>query len=699
MTWRLAFEPLLAEPWLWALTLAAAVLALAGLVARARGATLRAAALAVTAFALWGPVILAEEREPIADIAVIVRDESQSQTFGDRAAVTEEAARRLAEAASNVPNLDIRTVTARSGVTQGEDGTRLFAALKEALADVPPERYAGAVFITDGQVHDLPESGEPVPGYKGPLHALITGARGETDRRIVIVQAPKFGIVGQPQTIRFKVEDHGIASSDPVEVTISIDGAPAGSLLVTPGETVETTAPVNHGGANLVELDVTEAPGELTTQNNRVIAEIKGIRDRLRVLLVSGEPHPGERTWRNLLKADASVDLVHFTILRPPEKQDGTPINELSLIAFPTRELFVDKLSEFDLIIFDRYQRRGVLPLAYIANIADYVEKGGAVLVNAGPDYASPFSLYNTPLAAVLPAAPDGDVTVEPFRPVVTERGERHPVTRALPGAGRTAQEGMEAKPPTWGRWFRIVDAEVKDGETVMSGPGDKPLMVLSRSGEGRVALLLSDHAWLWARGFEGGGPQAELLRRLAHWTMKEPELEEEALSGAQSGSDLVIERRTMAKEAAPVTVTAPSGKAETVTLSEAAPGVFRGRLPVSEAGIYRLADDKLTAVAAAGSADPRETAAVHATDAVLAPVLEATGGSARWLKEGGSIAVPRIAMVRPGRAMAGSGWIGFQANGSYRVTAIERAPLFGSLLALALLLGLASLMWWREGR
>ncbi len=699
MTWRLVFEPLLPEPWLWALTLAAAALALAGLVARARGAPLRAAALAAAALALWGPTLLAEERQPMADIAIVVRDESQSQTFGDRQAETEEGARRLAEALRALPNLEVRTVAGRSGVAQGEEGTQLFRALGEALADIPPERFAGAVFITDGQVHDLPEAGDPVPGYKGPLHALITGRRGETDRRLVLTRAPKFGIVGQPQTITFKVEDYGVASGDPVEVKISIDGEPSSSLLVTPGETVETSVPVAHGGQNLVELQAGAAEGELTLQNNRAIAAIEGVRDRLRVLLVSGEPHPGERTWRNLLKADASVDLVHFTILRPPEKQDGTPINELSLIAFPTRELFVDKLSEFDLIIFDRYQRRGVLPLAYIANIADYVEKGGAVLVNAGPDYASPFSLYNTPLAAVLPAAPDGGVTVAPFQPVVTERGERHPVTRGLPGAGRSAQEGKEAKPPTWGRWFRIVDAAVKEGETVMSGPGDRPLMVLSREGEGRVALLLSDHAWLWARGYEGGGPQAELLRRLAHWTMKQPDLEEEALSGEQKGPDLVIERRTMEKETAPVTVTAPSGKTETVTLTETMPGVFRGRFTVSEAGVYRLADGKLSAVAAVGSTDPRETAAVHATDAVLAPVLEPTGGAVRWLNDGGGLSVPRVAMVRPGRAMAGSGWIGFQANGSYRVTSIDRAPLYGSLLTLALLLGLASLTWWREGR
>ena len=268
-------------------------------------------------------------------------------------------------------------------------------------------------------------------------------------------------------------------------------------------------------------------PGEITDQNNRAIAVIEGIRDRLRVLLVSGEPHPGERTWRNLLKSDPSVDLVHFTILRPPEKQDGTPIKELSLIAFPTRELFVEKLDQFDLIIFDRYNRQGVLPQLYLANVADYVEKGGAVLLAAGPDFASPAGLYYTPLGGILSTAPTGNMLEGAFKPQVTGIGERHPVTRGLPG--------WKKDNPDWGRWFRLVDTEVSGDETVMSGLQDKPLLVLSRKGEGRVATLLSDHGWLWARGFEGGGPQTEMLRRMAHWLMKEPDLEEEALTAAQA--------------------------------------------------------------------------------------------------------------------------------------------------------------------
>ena len=148
------------------------------------------------------------------------------------------------------------------------------------------------------------------------------------------------------------------------------------------------------------------------------------MRDRLRVLLVSGEPHAGERTWRNLLKSDASVDLVHFTILRPPEKQDGVPVTELSLIAFPTRELFLDKIDEFDLIIFDRYKRRGILPAIYLDNVRQYVENGGAVLIagRAGLRQRRTRSIARR-WPRILPGAPTGRVIEEAFVPTITDIG------------------------------------------------------------------------------------------------------------------------------------------------------------------------------------------------------------------------------------------------------------------------------------
>lgn len=686
MSWDFTFAPLLPWPVVAALAAVGLAFIVITIMTRGRGWLLRGAALALLVLALLNPSLRNEDRENLSDIAIAVVDQSRSQSFGDRTERTERALNDLKQAVSRLGNTELRVVSVTSNVSADNDGTRLFGALNEALSEVPPERFAGAVFITDGQVHDVPGDMKQL-GVTAPLHSLITGSRKEIDRRIVIEQSPRFGIVGKEQTIRFRVEETG-NTPGPIGVTIRANNGEEQNIEVEPGQSVSLPVLVDHGGQNITEIIADPLPGEITEQNNRAISIIEGIRDRLRVLLVSGEPHPGERTWRNLLKADASVDLVHFTILRPPEKQDGTPIKELSLIAFPTRELFVEKLDEFDLIIFDRYQRRGILPMMYLANIADYVKRGGAVLIAAGPDFAAEDGLYNTPLNAVLQVVPSGQVLEGGFKPQVTERGQRHPVTRGLPGAGTT---------PNWGRWFRLVDAEAEAGEVVMSGLDEKPLLVLSREEQGRLALLLSDHGWLWARGYEGGGPQTELLRRLAHWLMKEPDLEEEYLSGKQDHDNIVIERRTMADTTDPVTVTLPSGATKQVELQQVTPGVWHSSLPVTEPGIHRLADGKLTAAVAIGSADPKETADPVATEAKLAPAARATGGGLYWLED--YSALPRIAKAPAGRQMAGSGWLAFKANDAHRVRAVHELPLFSTLAALALLLMAFASMWYREGR
>ena len=152
------------------------------------------------------------------------------------------------------------------------------------------------------------------------------------------------------------------------------------------------------------------------------------------------------------------MDLVHFTILRPPEKQDGVPVTELSLIAFPTRELFLEKIDEFDLIIFDRYKRRGILPGLNLDNVRQYVEDGGAVLIAAGPDFATAASLYRSPLGAIIPAAPSSArVLEEGYRPKITDLGQRHPVTEGL---DQIAPWQADEDGPGWGRWFRLVDVK-----------------------------------------------------------------------------------------------------------------------------------------------------------------------------------------------------------------------------------------------
>jgi hypothetical protein len=382
---------------------------------------------------------------------------------------------------------------------------------------------------------------------------------------------------------------------------------------------------------------------------------------------------------------------VHFTILRPPEKQDGTPINELSLIAFPTRELFQQKISEFQLIIFDRYARQGVLPMIYFDNIAKYVRDGGAVMIAAGPDYATPGSIWHTPLDVVLPAEPSGDVTEQAFRARLTELGQRHPVTRGLQGA--------DSNPPHWSQWFRVVNTKRTTGTSVMEGPDGKPLLVLAREEKGRVAMLLSDHIWLWARGYEGGGPHLDLLRRLSHWLMKQPELEEEALRIVVHGHDVTIERQTMADSVSDVTLTSPTGAQSTLTLKKTEPGLWQADLGVKELGLWRATDGKLTALANVGPANPREFAEVTSTTDVLGKLADATGGSVRRLADGNVLTVPRVVPVRTSTSFKGDDWIGLKIRDVSVVRGIGVLPIFAGLIGLLLLVGSLAATWAREGR
>jgi hypothetical protein len=684
----IAFSPLVPPEVLWAAIALAVLLAALLIVVRSRGALVRAVALAFVALALANPSFTREDREALPSVAVVVLDKSPSQEFGDRLAQTEAARAAITQRLSRISNLEVRVVEA--GQADGEtDGTRLFAALGSALADVPPDRVAGAIFITDGRVHDVPAEAAAL-GFAAPVHALITGHADERDRRVALVSAPRFGIVGQTQTITFRIEDRGVRPGT-AQVTIRRDGETLETRMVPSGTPERVDVPIPHAGANIVEIEASPLEGELTTINNRAVVSIDGVRDKLRVLLVSGEPHAGERTWRNLLKSDASVDLVHFTILRPPEKQDGTPINELSLIAFPTRELFQQKINEFQLIIFDRYARQGVLPIIYFDNIARYVREGGAVLVATGPDYASPTSLWRTPLDVILPAEPSGQLTERPFHARLTDLGKRHPVTRGLAGA--------DGDPPHWSRWFRLVDTKNATGTAVMQGPDDKPLLILSREGEGRVALLLSDHIWLWARGYEGGGPHLDLLRRLSHWLMKQPDLEEEALRLSAHGRDLVVQRQTMADGVSPVTLTSPSGKTSTVTLNVAEPGVWRASVAANELGLWHANDGKLDALVNVGPANPREFAEVTSTPDVLAPLATATGGDARRLEGPAGLNVPRVLAVHSSDTFHGDDWIGMKMRDASVVRGIGVLPVFAGVLGLLLLVGSLAATWLREGR
>jgi hypothetical protein len=638
----------------------------------------RIAAISLLLLALANPQMQRDQATELKDIALVLLDDSASMKLGGREAQSKASLETLQKKLAAMPDLEVRSVTAGAG----SQGTRLFAALESALADIPKSRLAGIFMITDGQVHDVPEQGR----IGAPLHVLLAGSRKERDRRLVVDAAPSFAMVGTETDIAFHIEDPG--ETGHANVTLRRDGGNAAVVAVPLNKPTRLSVPIDHAGTNVIEIEVAAAENELTLANNSRAVEITGVRDRLRVLLLSGEPHPGERMWRNLLKADPSVDLVHFTILRSPDKDDRTPIQQLSLIAFPTRELFEERLKDFDLIIFDRFRRRNILPPAYYRNILDHVRGGGALLLVAGPELAAPDSLTSSALSEILPAKSDGSVTSQPFLPMVTELGRRHPLFQGLPGA--------DSDPPRWGRWVRAAGSvPAAESEVVMATPAGMPLLVLARAGDGRVAQLNSDSAWLWGRGWDSGGPQAELLRRLAHWLMKEPELEETKLSGALQSGKLHIERHGIEGGDHSVEVTSPDGVGQTVRLADRGNGLAAADIAAEQSGLWRIKDDKLAALVAVGNLDLLEMGDVRATPDRLQKAVAAEGGGIAWIEDG----IPGIIKQEGGTRMAGSGWMALRANGQKSVTATDSRPLLPPWLMLTLVAVTLAFAWWQEGK
>ncbi len=683
----IVFAPLLAWPLIWALAALAALMVGLALWRGLRGWWLRALAALTVLAALTNPSLQTEEREALSDIALVVIDETASNRIDIRGEQTRAALAHLEDALEQLDQTETRVI--RLGDGAGNAGTELNTALAEALADLPRDRISGIFAISDGQVHDNP-IGLALPA---PFHLLKSGTAQDWDRRLILRNAPAFAILGEPITLGLRVEDQGAVPEGRggfATLNYAINGEEMRQAMVPVGEDMEITVTLDQGGMNVLQFELEEAEGELTTRNNSAIVQINVVRDRLSVLLVSGEPNAGQRTWRNLLKSDPAVDLVHFTILRPPDRHDGVPVSELSLIAFPTRELFIEKIDEFDLIIFDRYRRRGILPNSYFANIARYVEDGGALLVVGGPELAGAESIWRSPLGDVFPAMPTARVLEEGFLPRVTELGQRHPVTSGLEALAPAGDDG-----PGWGRWFRQIELQPQSGQTVMSGVDERPLLILDRVGEGRLALLASDQTWLWDRGFEGGGPQLELLRRLAHWMMGEPELEEETLSATAEGQRVTVLRRSLRDDQGEVTVTAPDGSTQTLQLVEDSPGAFRAEFDAPEIGLYRLAQDNLESVIALGPQAPREFEETIATSEKLAPLITATRGGVVRIEDG----LPELRLIREGRAAAGRGWLGLTPRNAYLTQELRSAALLPGWAWLMIAASFALGAWMREGR
>lgn len=640
---------------------------------------------------LLGPSLIEEEYNNVTDVAVIISDTSPSQDFGKRAERRDKALAYLEKELKSKKGLEIRTVKAPLGQDGPVNETMLFSALDKAFADIPESRRAGAVLLTDGQIHDIPQRPEELKHF-GPVHILLTGDHDEKDRQLVIIEAPAYGIVGQDVTVRYRIEDSSGTRDKYTSIMIRQNDMPVKKDLVPINQDLTMQVTIKHAGQNIINMETESLDGEITTANNKAYLLINGVRDRLRVLLVSGQPHAGERTWRDILTSDPGVDLVHFTILREPDKLDATPQNELSLIAFPFQELFEIKLYDFDLIIFDRYRLNRILPHYYFANIARYVKEGGALLEASGPSFAGAESIYTTNLQDILPAQPIGNIIEKPYSPSLTKAGLRHPVTQDLTWTNPRShnQEG-------WGRWLRQIAVTPKHGDILMTGADKFPLLILDHVEKGRVAQLASDHIWLWSRGFEGGGPHAELLRRLAHWLMKEPDLEENALDiQATQNNTLLIRRRSLHDTEINVTVTTPSGEQKELALSVENNGWMNTEIKADELGIYTVNDGEKNRYVVIGDLNPPELRGVKTTGDIVSPLAKISQGGIIWLVD---TSEPSVRFQQNTRKYTGSNWIGLRKNNARDITGVKNKPFFPEWVYALLLLSLVITAWWYEGR
>jgi hypothetical protein len=695
---HIIFAPMFSAGLLQALGFTALMLTGYALYRRTKGAVWRGLLFALILLTLCNPSLIAEQREPLKDTALLVVDDSASMQIGDRAAQSATAFTAITKKLGTFPDLDTDVLHVNGG-----EETDLFHAIEQKLSTLPHDRLAGIIAITDGQIHDKLET-----ALSTPFHALLAGHQGEFDRRLIIKEAPAYGIVGKTVSLTVRVEDAPKDYSDTAELSLILDKGKAQSITVPVGKDVPLDIPVDHPGQNLFVLSTPAVPNEITSINNTAVANVNGIRDRLRVLLVSGQPHIGGRTWRNFLKADPAVDLIHFTILRSPMKMDATPSTEMALIAFPVHELFETKLKSFDLIILDRFRQQSLVPDEYLENIAKYVNDGGALLVSSATEEGIP-PLTFSPLARVLPTEPTGKLLTGSFVPELSEAGQRHPVTSALT---------QNAPRANWGPWFRQIDSRVRAGEVLMTGLNNQPLLVLSHVGQGRVAQFLSDQFWLWARNYGGerlrpegaqsetgiarGGPQAELLRRIAHWLVQEPELDETALrahgQATDDGWQLVVTKQSLHEPNSTVTITDPQGQTSQATLEAGKqPGVLTLSVPVAQTGLYHIKDDTQDINAMVGPVNAPEFGEMRATPEKIAAIVSSSGGGIHWLEDNAD--GPELRRVSATGPANGWNWIGLRQNGQYRIIGSKAYPLLPPWALITILLAAAFWVWRREGK
>jgi len=581
------------------------------------------------------PVTISEVRKPLPGKLLVVFDQSPSNKIADREEVSNKV---FSDIKSSFKDIKLIRVNAgRDFTSKKNQNTSLFTALEHRLRTIPQKDILGTVIITDGQIGDVPDNVKTLKNI-APINVILTGRKNEFDYEVKITQAPSYSLLNKSFDIKIKLNVKGGYIKKTKKLHIFKNGKEIALYNIKPNIENKYSFKVSQSGKNIFEFSIDKEKGELTAINNKAIAVVNGVRDRLKVLLISGVPHMGERSWRNLLKSDPAIDLVHFTILRSPMSFNPVPANEMSLIMFPVKELFENKINDFDLIIFDKYMHYNLLQQRYFDNISNFVKNGGALFMAMGSD-GSEQKIFNTELGEILPVALKNNkspVLLRSYIPQLTKEGKQSPVT---------ADIYINYKKP--GKWFSQTEVFKTHGEVLINGVDNNPLLVLDKVGKGRVAVLTSDNIWLWAKGIGRAGPYKELLRNVSHWLMKEPELEKGYIKTKVKDNIITVLKREYSQTDNNLEMITPSGSVKNLNFKDNKDGWLSSKIIAREQGTYRFINGNNKAFAIIGNGGGVELSNIYSTDKKLKKIVRKTKGNLIWANSKKHITANNIKLKR----------------------------------------------------
>lgn len=687
---------------------AGGALALAfGLYALRRKEKLAAATLGTGALVALSLTLQTEQQSYTNDPTeiLVVIDQTSSNTANDRDDISAQIEQHIRDNMEGMDNFIIRPVYIDAALSgDAEEQSRLFDTLRDRV-DITPEKMGGVIFVTDGQVHNAPDTS---PYGDIPVYTILTGPESDYDRAIEITDVSPFGLVDKDHQINFTINEFGdpALSGNAIEVLVTQGTNVLQTLQVVPGEPTSIEVPITTPGVNSYTIKAQHLSAEVTDLNNSIAVEVEGLRENLNIFMMSGSSNNSARDLSTFYKADPASQFIHFMPLRlPSDLTSRISKDDLALGPVPYTEIFDNALDKFNIFGFDQYENNFILPYRDLRNIVDYANEGGSVMVIAGEEFSGRKSLARTPIGNILPVEPTGEYRDTRYTAELSEDGKRHPLVRDLPGANPRGET------PNWGPWISasISDVISDTSRTLLETPDGQPLLVIDELGEneGRVAILLSGGSFaLW------DGPDAQLLQNVSHWLMHRPDLEAEALRANRSGyGSIIIERQTLdAMAPDPAIITGPDGiTAEAEFTQEVLPGLWQAEYRYLQPGLYHITQDNTAPAAnteefaidiSVGLDFSTELAEVIATPDIMQPIADSSGGTIiRAVQENGEIWMPDFRSIKPETAERfGEDWMGLIQKDIETIRGQEEKPFIPPWLTL--LLGTAMIAaggWSRE--